>query len=206
MNLKFDPIHGMVLGDNHTAETFRANYPDVVWRYNPWTGVSRDPRDFKSDPYGFAMVAPGEPLKAAEECVCFPGLCRGGEVVNGKTASGHVCRAEVPLKRKLDEVLKRQAIDSMPAPLDVQKLQEAVRQGIGQRLDDKQVGGSHYSNMAITPWQFLESCLTPDEMRGYLKGEAIVYIARELQKNGAQDISKARHVLQKLEEIDAKGK
>jgi hypothetical protein len=72
-----------------------------------------------------------------------------------------------------------------------------------RRIDDGQVGGDHYKAMAITPWQFLESCLTPEELRGYFKGEAIVYIARELSKGGALDISKARHVLQKLEAIDA---
>lgn len=26
-------------------------------------------------------------------CACFPGMCRGGEVINGKTATGHVCKA-----------------------------------------------------------------------------------------------------------------
>lgn len=66
------------------------------------------------------------------------------------------------------------------------------------RLDDAQVGGNHYSAMNVTPWQFLESCLTPEEFRGYLKGEAIVYLARELQKGGRQDVAKAAHVLQKL--------
>lgn len=70
-----------------------------------------------------------------------------------------------------------------------------------KRLDDNQVGGDHYSKMNITPWEFLESCLTPEEFRGYLKGEAIVYIAREMSKAGPVDIGKARHVLQKLEEV-----
>lgn len=70
-----------------------------------------------------------------------------------------------------------------------------------RRLDDNQVGGNHYSKMQITPWEFLESCLTPEEFRGYLKGEAIVYIAREMSKAGPVDIGKARHVLQKLEEV-----
>lgn len=72
------------------------------------------------------------------------------------------------------------------------------------RLDDKQVGGNHYSQMDATPWEFLESCLTPDEFRGYLKGEAIVYLARESAKGGPKDVSKARHVLEKLEEVDRK--
>lgn len=69
------------------------------------------------------------------------------------------------------------------------------------RLDQQQVGGDHYSKLAITPWQALEAWLTPEEFRGYLKGEAIVYIARELQKGGKQDIGKARHVLTKLLEV-----
>lgn len=27
-----------------------------------------------------------------QTCVCFPGMCRGGQVVNGKTPSGSTCR------------------------------------------------------------------------------------------------------------------
>ena len=34
------------------------------------------------------------------------------------------------------------------------------------RLDEAQVGGTHYASMAVTPWQFLEACMTPDELRG----------------------------------------
>lgn len=71
-----------------------------------------------------------------------------------------------------------------------------------RRLDDKQVGGDHYSKMSITPWEFLEACLTPEEFRGYLKGEAIVYLARERHKLGQVDVSKARHVTQRLEQFD----
>ena len=69
------------------------------------------------------------------------------------------------------------------------------------RLDQQQVGGDHYSKLAITPWEALQAWLTPEEFRGYLKGEAIVYLARELSKNGPQDVAKAAHVLQKLMEV-----
>lgn len=78
---------------------------------------------------------------------------------------------------------------------------EEKRSGQPRRLDDNQVGGDHYSKMEITPWEALQAWLTPEEFRGYLKGEAIVYIARELAKAGPVDIGKARHVLQKLEEV-----
>lgn len=31
-------------------------------------------------------------------CACFPGACRGGQVVNGLTPSGQRCRAVTPAK------------------------------------------------------------------------------------------------------------
>lgn len=71
------------------------------------------------------------------------------------------------------------------------------------RLDEDQVGGSHYRDMPVTPWQFLESALSPDEMRGYLKAEVIVYLARERQKGGREDMRKAAHTLAKLLEVTA---
>jgi Protein of unknwon function (DUF3310) len=73
---------------------------------------------------------------------------------------------------------------------------------MNRRHDDGQVGGDHYSRMDVTPWEFLASCLTPEEFRGYLKGEAIVYLARERAKGGPVDVGKARHTLQRLEALD----
>lgn len=67
---------------------------------------------------------------------------------------------------------------------------------------DTQVGGSHYKDMAIQPWQALEAWLTPEEYRGYHKGVAIAYLARERDKGGLDDIKKAIHHLQRLVEIE----
>lgn len=66
---------------------------------------------------------------------------------------------------------------------------------------DKQVGGSHYRDMAVQPWQAMEAWLTPEEYRGYHKGVAIAYLAREQQKGGIEDIKKAIHHLQRLVEM-----
>ena len=66
----------------------------------------------------------------------------------------------------------------------------------------KQVGGSHYKDMEVQPWQAMEAWLTPEEYRGYHKGVAISYLARERQKGGLQDIEKAIHHLQRLVEIE----
>ena len=66
----------------------------------------------------------------------------------------------------------------------------------------KQVGGSHYRDMTVQPWQAMEAWLTPEEYRGYHKAVAIAYLARERQKGGLQDIEKAIHHLQRLVEIE----
>ena len=67
---------------------------------------------------------------------------------------------------------------------------------------DGQIGGSHYKDMEVQPWQAMEAWLTPEEYRGYHKGVAIAYLAREQQKGGLQDIEKAIHHLQRLVEIE----
>lgn len=70
------------------------------------------------------------------------------------------------------------------------------------KASDTQVGGNHYKTMGeFQPWDVLKHWLTPDEYRGYQKGVAIAYLARERQKGGDQDIAKAAHHLQKLIEV-----
>lgn len=60
-----------------------------------------------------------------------------------------------------------------------------------------QQGGDHYTKLgAYQPWQVLQAWLTPDELRGYAKGTAISYLARERDKGGRLDIQKALHTLQ----------
>lgn len=69
----------------------------------------------------------------------------------------------------------------------------------------RQVGGDHYVSMGdYQPWDVMRHWMTREEYRGYQKGVAIAYIARERQKGGDQDIKKAIHHLQKLmESIDS---
>lgn len=65
-----------------------------------------------------------------------------------------------------------------------------------------QIGGDHYRAMGeFQPWDVLQHWLTPEEYRGYQKGVAIAYLARERAKGGDQDIAKAAHHLQKLIEV-----
>ena len=60
---------------------------------------------------------------------------------------------------------------------------------------DRQVGGSHYKDMAIEPSEFIHR-----NNIGWLEGNAIKYICRHSRKHGAMDIDKAIHYLELLKE------
>jgi len=59
----------------------------------------------------------------------------------------------------------------------------------------KQVGGSHYKDMAIQPSEFIFKCNL-----NWLEGNAVKYICRHKQKHGAKDLDKAIHYLELLKE------
>ena len=72
------------------------------------------------------------------------------------------------------------------------------------KADEIQVGGSHYKDMAIQPWDVMQAVLTPEEFRGYLKGSVLKYSLRAGKKEGADDdADKARHYALKLREVQA---
>lgn len=67
---------------------------------------------------------------------------------------------------------------------------------------DTQEDGDHYKALGqYQPAEVLNRWLTPDEYRGWIKGNAIVYLARERAKGGTNDIAKARHMLQIFEHL-----
>jgi hypothetical protein len=66
------------------------------------------------------------------------------------------------------------------------------------KADAVQIGGGHYREKAIQPWDAMRSWMTPEQFEGYLRGCAIKYLARYPDKNGLQDVEKAGHYIQKL--------
>ena len=62
-----------------------------------------------------------------------------------------------------------------------------------KQANRKQIGGDHYMNMGIQPWKAMECWMSPEEFRGFLKGNAIKYLARSNAKGGATDVKKAGH-------------
>lgn len=64
--------------------------------------------------------------------------------------------------------------------------------------DKTQVGGTHYTDMAVQPWDAMRAWMTPEAFAGYLRGACIKYLARCDAKGGVEDLRKARHYLDKL--------
>ena len=58
---------------------------------------------------------------------------------------------------------------------------------------DIQIGGDHYKDMAIQPVEFILA-----NHLGFCEGNVIKYICRWQQKNGKQDLEKARHYIDLL--------
>lgn len=57
---------------------------------------------------------------------------------------------------------------------------------------------SHYTTGGIECINYIQEKLTPEEFRGYIKGNVIKYLTREQHKNGDEDIRKAQWYLNRL--------
>lgn len=72
--------------------------------------------------------------------------------------------------------------------------------------NEVQVGGSHYKDMPVQPWEVMEAVLTRQEFIGFLRGNVIKYSMRAGRKEGSDDAAKARHYMQKLNEVEGNSK
>lgn len=62
---------------------------------------------------------------------------------------------------------------------------------------EKQVGGNHYKGFVIQPVEFIYKNNIP-----FIEGNILKYILRYKQKNGIEDLKKARHYLDMLIELE----
>lgn len=69
------------------------------------------------------------------------------------------------------------------------------------KADEIQVGGTHYTDMALQPWEVMQAVLSREEFVGFLKGNIIKYGMRQGAKPGSPDADKARHYQAKLAEV-----
>jgi len=63
------------------------------------------------------------------------------------------------------------------------------------------INPEHYKKLPRETIQRIQDSLTPEEFKGYLKGNIFKYIARYENKNGCEDLNKAKWYLEKLIEV-----
>lgn len=67
--------------------------------------------------------------------------------------------------------------------------------------NEKQVGGQHYKQMGVEPWDVVDTWPIEQQI-GYYRGGALKYIMRMGTKDEQiQEIGKARHYMDKLIEV-----
>lgn len=64
---------------------------------------------------------------------------------------------------------------------------------------DTQEGGNHYKTMAIQPTEYCHR-----NRLGFIEGCVVKYVSRWRNKNGIEDLKKARHFLDLLIELEQK--
>ena len=66
-------------------------------------------------------------------------------------------------------------------------------------VNDIQHGGTHYKSKTVQPWDYII-----ENNLGYLEGNVVKYVSRWRDKNGIEDLQKARHYLDKLIEVESR--
>jgi hypothetical protein len=104
------------------------------------------------------------------------------------------------VKEKLLKIKKPRT--KVKRPRSIVSSPPAVTPVVGESIkaDDYQVGGNHYKDMGVPPWDVLEATLTKSEFFGFLKGNIIKYSMRQGVR-GEIDSQKCRHYIIKLEEM-----
>lgn len=85
--------------------------------------------------------------------------------------------------------------------MNVYEVNEAMSSPSKPNANDSQIGGSHYKNKVIQPWDFIIA-----NNIGFLDGNAITYLTRWQEKGGIDDLKKAIHFIEKLIEVEVRRK
>lgn len=68
-------------------------------------------------------------------------------------------------------------------------------------MRDSPINPPHYKTGGLETWDILKAKLTPEELKGFCKGNVIKYIIRAEHKGRAKDYKKALWYLTKLTEL-----
>ena len=82
--------------------------------------------------------------------------------------------------------------------------QDDLFQGNTKTANSNQVGGDHYKNLAIEPWDVVATW-NYEQQVGFYRGNVLKYLLRAFSKGKpVEDLNKAAHYLQKLIEVVSK--
>ena len=93
-------------------------------------------------------------------------------------------------------------VDVMDCPGGVCPVPWATKEESPVIQEDAVNHPSHYTDGGIECIEAIESALTSEEYRGYLKGNIQKYVWREKHKGGTESLKKAQWYLQRLIELD----
>jgi len=65
------------------------------------------------------------------------------------------------------------------------------------KASEKQIGGGHYAKYKIQPTEFIHKNNVP-----FIEGNIIKYVLRHKDKNGIEDLKKAKHYIDLLIEFE----
>jgi hypothetical protein len=93
-------------------------------------------------------------------------------------------------------------VDVMDCPGGVCPVPWATKEESPVIQEDTVNHPSHYTDGGIECIEAIESALTNEEYRGYLKGNIQKYVWRERHKGGTESLKKARWYLDRLIQLD----
>ena len=64
---------------------------------------------------------------------------------------------------------------------------------MNESVKEKQIGGNHYKNKGIQPIEYILS-----NNLGFCEGNVVKYVTRYKDKNGIEDLEKAKHYIEFL--------
>jgi hypothetical protein len=70
-------------------------------------------------------------------------------------------------------------------------------ENITEKPTNNQVGGSHYKDCKIQPTEFIHANNIP-----FIEGNIIKYVIRHRNKNGIEDLKKAKHYIDLLIQLE----
>lgn len=85
----------------------------------------------------------------------------------------------------------KKSSDWVLAPEEIEAMNKNVK------ASETQIGGSHYSDMAIQPIEFIHK-----NNLSFIQGNIIKYVCRYKDKGGIQDLNKAKHCIDLLIELE----